>query len=402
MVLETRTKINGHLDKLQKKLLQQLRSSSDTCKSKYLKILQKFRSSEEMLTQLREQTIHMKQFSSDLQVFLGTRQTNKQVGSEVESIKTEFEATKNYELKVSFHSVITKLSNEVDEFGKIMVSESATNFDFRDPKFEQAQMKINVQTSRSISDIKLQLIKSFQIKSKNEMSVIACIILPNRNLLIANTKDNHLIEYSDTGKLIRDIPVSSQPYGITVIDPDRIVVTYGDTSYIEIMNNENFNVENNFRLPKNCWGVSHANGKLYVVYGDSIQVLDVSGRQMKTRETASKRISRINVAREKIIYSDWEKKKVYCCQMNGKELWQFENKSMNFPKGLTVDNYQNVFVVGGLFENLTIIQNDESASKTLLTNLDGLRFPSDVYYDKVTHALLICNEKGMVSLYKVL
>ncbi|XP_071150325.1 putative leucine-rich repeat-containing protein DDB_G0290503 [Mytilus edulis] len=251
MFHETRTNINSHLDKLQEKLLYELRSSSDTCKSKYIKLLQKLKSTEEMLTKVREQTTHMKQFSSDIQVFLGTRQVSRQIVREVESIKSEFDATKDYELKVSMHSLITKLSNDVEEFGKIMVSESATNFDLRAQKFDQAQMKINVQRSRSISDIQLQLIRSFQIKSKNEISVIGYIILPNRNLLIANKKDNHLIEYSDTGEHIRDIPVSSKPYGIAVIDPDRIVVTYEEYSYIEIMNYENFNVQKNFRLPKN-------------------------------------------------------------------------------------------------------------------------------------------------------
>ncbi|CAC5408365.1 unnamed protein product [Mytilus coruscus] len=158
MVLETRTKINSQLDKLQEKLLHELRSTSHTCKSKYIKIVQKLKSTEEMLTKLREQTIHMKQFSSDIQVFLGTRQVNKRIVHEVEFTKSEIGASKDYELKVSIHNLIEKLSNEVEDFGKIMVWESAINLDFRHPKFDQAQIEINVPTTRNISNIKLQLI----------------------------------------------------------------------------------------------------------------------------------------------------------------------------------------------------------------------------------------------------
>ncbi|CAC5408353.1 unnamed protein product [Mytilus coruscus] len=119
MVFESRMIINGHLDRLQDKLLNELTSTSDTCKSKYLKILQKLKSTAEMLTKLREQTLHMKQFSSDIQVFLGTRQFNRLIESEIKSMKDEIGPIKDYELKVENHSIIEKLLNEVEEFGQI-------------------------------------------------------------------------------------------------------------------------------------------------------------------------------------------------------------------------------------------------------------------------------------------
>ncbi|CAG2226609.1 unnamed protein product [Mytilus edulis] len=255
MVHETRTNINGHLDKLQEKLLYELRSSSDTCKSKYIKILQKLKSTEEMLTKLREQTTHMKQFSSDIQVFLGTRQVTKRITHEIESIKSEIGAAKNYELTVSIHSLIKKLANDVQDFGKLMVSESATNLDFRDKKIDQAQFDIDISKSRNISDIQLQLSHSFQIKRESDIYISGCVILPNGNLVMANaTEENLLIEYSDTGEHIRDIQVSGQPYAIDVIDRDRIVVTYGDATFIEIIHSNTFNVEMKISLQKKKLG----------------------------------------------------------------------------------------------------------------------------------------------------
>ncbi|CAG2230663.1 unnamed protein product [Mytilus edulis] len=255
MVLETKAKINDHLDKLQEKLLHELRSTVQTCKSKYTKILRKLESTEEMLKKLRDQTLHMKQFSSDVQVFLGIRQVNRQLVHEVESIKTEIGAAKDYELKVSIDSLIVKLSNEVEEFGKIMVSETATNLDIRDSKFDQAQIEINVPNSRNIFDIKLQLIKSFQMTSEHKLNVSGCLVLPNGNLLMANaTKEYHLKEYNDRGEHIRDIRVSDQPYAIAMIDFDRIVVSYGGALFIEIRHINTFNVEKKIQFKKNFTG----------------------------------------------------------------------------------------------------------------------------------------------------
>ncbi|CAG2223030.1 unnamed protein product [Mytilus edulis] len=52
-----------------------------------LRILRRLKSTEEKITKLREQTLHIKQFSSDIQVFLGTYQGNKSRASETKSIK---------------------------------------------------------------------------------------------------------------------------------------------------------------------------------------------------------------------------------------------------------------------------------------------------------------------------
>ncbi|VDH97272.1 Hypothetical predicted protein [Mytilus galloprovincialis] len=403
MVLEMRTKINSHLDKLQGKLLHELRSTSDTCKSKYIKILQKLKSTEEMLTTLREQTTHMKQFSSDIQVFLGTRQVSRQIVREVESIKSEFDATKDYEFKVSMHSSITKLSNEVEEFGKIMVSESATNLDFRDPKFDQAQIEINVPTSRSISDIKLQLIKSCQLKSKDDLNITGCVILLNGNLLMANsTEEKKLIEYSETGEHIRDIQVSSRPFDIAMIYLNRIVVTYGKESFLEIMNSNTFNVEKKFDLQKCCYGVSHADGKLYVANGNGVIVIDLSGKEKKLLKEVSKGIFYIKSSRDKIFYTDYNMHKVQCCHLNGEEVWQFKLIGGLFPYGVTVDNNHNVYIVDYISNNLTIIQHDGGKSKTLLKESDGLNYSRASDFDMNTNTLLICNSTGKIFLYKVL
>ncbi|CAC5408364.1 unnamed protein product [Mytilus coruscus] len=238
--------------------------------------------------------------------------------------------------------------------------------------------------------------------SEHKLNVSGCVILPNGNLLMANiTEENHLIEYSDAGEHIRDIPVSGPPYDIDVIDLNLIVVTYGDEFFVEIMHTNTFNVEKKISLRKSCLGVSHADGKLYVVQGNSVQVLDVSGRQMKTMKTASLRVTRIDASRDKIVYSDWKNSKVHCCHLNGEELWQFENDNINFPTDITADNYNNIFVVSYRSNNLTIIQHDGKNSKILLTESDGLLLPKTVYYDKVKSTLVICNNGGKVLLYKV-
>lgn len=128
MILETRTKINLHLNMLEEKLLCELKSTTNTCKSTYMKFLRKLESTEEMLTKLREQTLHMKEFSSDILVFLGTRQVTYLIARETNSIKNELGDVKDYRFQVTLHEPIEKFVNIVQNFGKITVSKFVVKF----------------------------------------------------------------------------------------------------------------------------------------------------------------------------------------------------------------------------------------------------------------------------------
>ncbi|CAG2230668.1 unnamed protein product [Mytilus edulis] len=169
---------------------------------------------------------------------------------------------------------------------------------------------------------------------------MGCVMLPNGNLLMANnTKEHQLIEYSYTGEHVRDIRVSDKPYRIAVIDLNRIVVTYGDACFMEIINNNTFKVEKKINLRKSCLGVSHKEGDF-----------------------------------------TWY-------------IAKFESDCFNFLYDLTVDTSQNVYVIGTSTNSLTLIQNDGRDSITLMTESDELLAPQAVCFDEDTNTLLIGNRK---------
>ncbi|CAG2223033.1 unnamed protein product [Mytilus edulis] len=143
------------------------------------------------------------------------------------------------------------------------------------------------------------------------------------------------------------------------------------------------------------------NGRLYVVSAiATIQVLDLSGRQLETLKIASNRVINLTSSKNMIFYTDCNSNKVHCCLMNGDELWQFESKNIIYPFNATVDNSDNVYVVSSTAYNLTIIQNNGKVSKTLLKESDGLNRPQALYYDNEKRTLLICKE-GTAALYRL-
>ncbi|CAC5389422.1 unnamed protein product [Mytilus coruscus] len=257
IIRDTRTKINDHLDKMEEKLNRTLVLASKTCKSKCNKFLQQFHSHEETFIKLKDQVLQMKEFASDLQVFLGTRQIDKLGVSEIESCKTATDYIHDYKFNLVLNSDIKKLSNGVvKEFGEIQVAEHASNLDIKEVKIEQAQIQQKVQPSGKVADINLQLIRKVDIKRGHNLSITGCAILPNGHLLFANfQKNRNILEYNEEGNYIGSIQVSADPYDITVLDLDRIAISYGGNGFFEIFNYRNNRVEKKDKDRRPLWGI---------------------------------------------------------------------------------------------------------------------------------------------------
>lgn len=105
---------------------------------------------------------------------------------------------------------------------------------------------------------------------------------------------------------------------------------------------------------------------------------------------------------DRIYYTNFHNSTVHCCSMTEQELWAFKNRSMTYQRGLSVDSSQNVFVVGLMSNNLTVMRNDGVESKILLTDRDGLDCPYTVHYNKLKKIVCLGYTEGSVALYDVL
>ncbi|VDH94077.1 Hypothetical predicted protein [Mytilus galloprovincialis] len=404
IVKVTRTKINNYLDKLEEKLIQTLASESETCNSKCNNFLQQFNTQEVKMIKLKDQVYQMKEFASDLQVFLGTRQIDKLVMSETESIKTAAKSMYDYKFNLVLNSDIQKLSNAlVKEFGDIQVTEHTTDLDLKELKIEQAQMHQNVQPPSyhgNVAGVKLKLITKFDIKQEGFMFITGCAVLPNGHLLFANyTNKQNLFEYSEDGNYIGSIHVSAHSYDITVLDFERIAITYGNKRFFEIFNYRKNLVEKKIETGGDCYGLSQSNGKIYVRQ-DQVGVFDIMGKKLCNRAISGTLF--ISASKNNLFSPNCSNNNVCCFDMNGHEKWNFHDDFLRRPYGLANDRSGNVFVVGCVSKNLIVVQHDGKTYKNLL-NFDKHSSPRGVCYNEDRNILLYYDEEGdHCALYSVL
>lgn len=92
-----------------------------------------------------------------------------------------------------------------------------------------------VMTSRSgISGIRIMQKKKVKIEHKWTSNVSNCKMLPNGRLIFIDTENKRLVIHNKDTYVYRNLRVSDPPRDFTVLDSDRVAVTFG--IYIEILN----------------------------------------------------------------------------------------------------------------------------------------------------------------------
>lgn len=258
-----------------------------------------------------------------------------------------------------------------------------------DANIDQAQK--HVQPRRFVNDTSLQLRKKFEIKKNgNTMYISGCELLANGN----NNGHNFLMEYNEEGHFIRDIPVEANPYDLTVINTDRIAVSYSPLSFIEFIDLKKNIVLKRVEFENQCRGISYSDGKIYsIVRNEGIMVLDIDGTLLDTIH-CGKSVYNVTTTKTRIYYTHKDSSTVYCCTTTVEIIWKFQDALLNKPSGIAADRYQNAFVVGHHSSNLLMLQDDGKVSKTLLTAEDGLKEPTRVCYNKKLNHLLVCNGRN--------
>ncbi|CAG2238329.1 unnamed protein product [Mytilus edulis] len=359
----TRARIIQKLDDLEQKTLLELDTQHGKCNSEINKLLNCLKNSERDLNCLIEQTSQLKSFASEIQLFLGTRQISEAVFKEVESVKERIKSVPNYAIDLQLYPSIIALMNEVDQLGKISVKKTTTSLPFKEAKIDQAQIQLPVQETKSINNIKTRLRKRFNVNEN-----VWCIWLSGCTMLS------------------------------NVIDTGRIAVTYGGSKYVEIFNIKNNTVERKVEFDENCNGISYQDSKLFIS-SEGIVITDITGKVLKTLEVDCGLYLETTI--DRIYYTVESDNAVHCISMTGKEIWEHKVESLVDPRGIAVDDHQNVFVADRGSNFLTVIQHDGSASKTLLTKLDNLYSPTALHYNKDKNILIVCNAYEGAALYNL-
>ena len=392
-----RDKINEHLDRLQQDLIDELDETHEKITSEVRDIVNDLESKKIKLSELKNNFDNTTSATN----FIITKKVKKEFMRTTKHLNGQLRGQKHSNLEFDSNPEAELLILEIESLGAIAISEKLSSLQLSSLNED---LKLNLNPVRNIADIKLKVKTDIRIKSKPELSVQKCIILPNNQFLFADEKNERLVVHDEDGTHHHDISVSSKPFDIAVIDSRKIAVTYGRDRHIEILDIVQHKCERIIKTENDCWGIVHRDGNLFVVvYRKGIEVISIAGQLIAVIPVNVDHVFYLSLFSDKIYYTDWAENTVNCCDFNGDEVWCFGYDNIVSQQGIATDTDGNVFVVGYRTNNVMVTSPDGRRYKILLTGeSDGLNWPTGLSFDASGDRLLICNEtNGYAALYDI-
>lgn len=405
-IRDFRIKLNHHLDTVEQTLMIELAGTESKCSQQIKDTLKKLNAVELEISNFNTTLQGIKQHASELQVFLATREIEKQVSEKEKSLNAMMENKlfDNLTVSLEIDKKIENILSNVKMFGTLSIETVPANEKLINRKSRQAQILTSV--VRSFDDIKFKQIKTINIESRK---VTGCAILPDGRMAFTEYEGMRLLILKEDGNLDFEIPLKgSNTFDVTVVDVATVAVSSGSPvrSYapcIQIIDIESRKHTKTIDTTAWSYGIMCADEN-FVFCGykpTGIHKIDL--------KTNQKSFINSTIPLNTWSYITYFKKKLYvtidrnhtvtCCDEKGNVIWTYTDKTiLDTPRGITVDNNGNLFVCC-VSNHVLMISSDGKRAKPILDTKDGLNRPTAIHYDRSTHRLLVANIDGTAVLY---
>lgn len=425
-IQEVRNKLNQRLTELEKQLLTSYVKNRDEYVPRIQSDIAKLEKREHEFEDIEKTTTKLKEFGADVDFFLASRQVNEKLLEDEEIVNSSIENIRGLHIDFSINKDIESFISKLSKIGDFVVQDKPYSVELKrligvrkkpttvTPVDDIKQTHIDHQQQEGEHDktdifkLKLVLRNKFAI-SKGFLNKDLCIcngVIRNGKIIFTDRENKRFIVTSLDGDHLHNMDVTGRPWGIANIDEARVVVTfpYIGSGYLEILDISNNKVEKAINIGGLCRGVSYNNGLIYVVvYGKGIQVVDMDGNVKTDIPVSVNGVFHMEASGERMYYTDEWTHTLHCRDLEGNEMWSFNDDRLKEPQGITTDENGNVYVASYLFDNVTVISADGQRHREILNKSDGLLGPSSVYYDKHNNFLLVSSrEHGRVAIYHIL
>ncbi|XP_071131525.1 E3 ubiquitin-protein ligase TRIM71-like [Mytilus edulis] len=392
-IKKIRQEINKHLDHLEKKLCQETDIIWNQEKSKATAFISEIEVKTKSLREMKEHLQTVTSQTSKQQSFLGVHQIEQQVHQcqrYVEDLETD-ERVKEVDIKIKENDEIEKILRKLgslESLGEVTVvkTEVAMNIDTS----VKREAQVESQEQSNINNMTMNIETKININMKKIISDMICL-MDGRFIVVEQWRGVNLL--TSDGKLQKQLPIPGGAWSVTQINQNTIAITDPSKKAIKIFNMENDKVTKVIKLDKECYGLSFYNNSLAVgLDRDEIRIIDLEGNTPKSIPVESKSdLDYLVYCNDRVIYSDYFGKAVYCYDESGKQIWRY-TQDLEGPRGLFTDTYGNIIVADYRSDRIIVISKDGQNSKVLLSKGDGLKNPWCISFKHNECSGFICDK----------
>ncbi|VDI29081.1 Hypothetical predicted protein [Mytilus galloprovincialis] len=309
------------------------------------------------------------------------------------------DVAKEVVLELSTDAQLTQMVSDLKGFGMIDVVRNPCKIKTDAWEQQRAQLNVPMTAARDIDQTELELIR--KISFGVDEYIKDCVIVNDGRMVFANSNRSQVLVYTPEGQLSKSIHVDESPFGLAVINSDTVAVTCRKHDTINIVNIDDCVVKQKIKVGKPLNGLSHHDGKLYVLASLSgIMEFDLTGNLIRTIQ--------VDVPDDEGYLSSYKDTFCYtcfnefiaCCDYNGREIWRLDIAD----SGVAVDNYGNYFCANYGSNTLQIVSADGRRKKEFqtLAEYTGIIYIEGVFFNKNCNTLLVAYNSLTAMLYRVI
>ena len=408
-ILELRTKFNNLLDKLQENMMKELIEAEKQVTEETRELLESLDEKQKNLIEYQTNIVSIKQYASDLQTFIAVKQIEKDVKTNDTWLQSLINSDSLNQTKLTYKidTGLKNITTSIQKCAEVVVESKPCEMVFVRRKNKQAQMMVaELSPSMSVENIQLNLKQKIKTEGSN---IRGCSLLPdgrmvfscyNSSIVTFNNKEG--IESFQIGK---DKTRSGTLDTVYIKDTNSVAVSSGGGGKrcITIIDIGSQKVMTTIPMNTNIYGMAaRIRSIYYCTSGKGLKMLNLSDRSVSDIISSTMfGVHYVATSGDKLYYTSTNTNTVTCCDLHGTTQWEFNDKRvLERPQCISVDNDENVYVVGWP-SNVVVISRDGQRLRQLLSSNDGLFHPIVLDYEKSTNRLLVVNECNTAFLFDV-
>lgn len=396
---KTVDEIINHLEQLKKNTITNIETKVERYENEVLKSLEQLQTMEAKTSGVLDQIESIKQYASNTQTFLCIKELENFVFESKNSLEKMFEskALDHINLFLNNKPEIETLFPSTNLLGDVKVFIKPTTLTIEPSEPNQAQnpaSRKNQISLRHEHDIEVE-----------EVLDGVCT-LPNGMVALTSYSDKQLKLFNPDRTMKFSIRFRDEPYDVTPVNEDQVAISHPSAEIISIVDVPREKVIKTLSTWDKVTGIAYKDDHhiLFCVPGFGIKRLNINTvtiNDIITDRNVSYD-SHVVVARDRICYTCPETtNEVIVLDSKYKVMFKYQDQAtLEKPVGLTIDNNNNILVVGRSSHNLIAIFPEDKSANQLLSVENDLNYPTAVNYNHHTKELVvITDDMGMVRIY---
>ena len=403
-IQELRTKINTHLDKLQENLMTELDESEKQVTDETRELLVSLDEKQKELTEYQTNIVHIEKYASDLQTFIALKQIEKDVETQDTCLQSLINSDSLNQTKLTYKidTGLKNITTSIQKFAEVVIEAKPFEMVFVRRKDKQAQMMVaELSPPMSVANIQLNLKQKINTKGR---SIRGCSLLPDGRMVFSCYNSDTVRFINKEGVELFQITGASTYDTVYIKDTNSVAVSsgWGDKRCITIIDIESQKVMTTIPMDTCIDGMAVRDRTIYYSARDKgLKMLNLSDKSVGDIISSNMfYVDYVATSGDKLYYTNTNT--VTCCDLHGTTQWKFKDQRvLQDPLGISVDNDGNVYVVWCHSNNVIVISPDGQRHRQLLSSKDGLVHPRVLDYDRSTNRLLVVNERSTAFLFDV-